>query len=767
MQNLKSCITSATKRIFMHKTGQQYKSTHISDIFNKYEINIDEELSRSNKHGIPSCLKDDKNFDFYKAIVVHELLTLEKRFQKHILHKFNIDHKCATTIVNDSLSEKILPEISKSLNTNPSFAAILLGKVLKIKPEFCFNSFPLSCADIQKRSKLSKDIADRIPNNLAIFGRDFRKHIIDYQYTANESTSHAICQYVDTEGYYISVFAAYDPELTNSALEIGKFAAPSLLLSNELLILYEKSPVFICPDIQIALLMRQNARYANIEPTQLIISGFLGEKAIIKSLAFGSLSRHPVTIITAPHQRSWEYLKELVQCCEKVGAKNIKIYPWPIFANEDSIDFSIYTEELQKILKEKSQYCSSENIQSLIKDIYVEGIPAGDFPEWEKSRGLNQPQSKHKNAHDKYSVMRKIDNLNVTFSRKKISQVALREMFASHYISLIWGSSNAGKSWVALEIAISLAAGKPCFYWTASSPCNVCYFDGEMGQDLDLRVKQLAQEQQNLNMLINSNLHIIQHNSKLAPRSDETQEIIISELKEKKINILIFDNVLSIIPEAAQNSTTLFNFFAKLIHEKIGVIFIHHSCKDGKEHKGSVDFLSRSQNVIHLEGREQLQKETNKDLNHGDERIFKNLELALETPGPLVRVTIDKCKVAPNLERQAMVYKMPVAGTWEVVNGDMAVAQKHFNKEPEGYDNNQSAIYSSLPDSQQKVYKFFLQNPQKDIKNKDIRSILEVKEGAIRNALRALEQSGHIERIGKDNKTTYRLKTASRNFDDA
>lgn len=635
----------------MHNSGQQYSSPHLSSIFDKYKIDIDEELSRLNKHGIPSCLKNDDNFDFYKAIVVHELLTLEKHFQKHILKKFNINHKCATAIANDSSSERILPEISKKLNTNPCIAAILLGKVLKIKPELCFNSFPLSCADIQKRSKLSTDILDRIPNNLAIFGRHFRKHTVDYQYTANGSTTHAICQYVDTEGCYIYVFAAYDPELTNSALEIGKFAAPALLLSNELLIIHEKAHVFICPDIQIALLMRHNARHANIEPTQLIISGFLGENSTIKSLAFDSLSRHPVTIITAPHQRSWGYLKELVQCCEKVGAKSIKIYPWPIFVNGDSIDFSIHTAELQQILKEKSQYCSSENIQSLIKDIYGEAIPAGDFPEWEKSSGFNQPQSKHKNAHDKYSVMRNIDNLNVAFSRKKISQVTLREMFASHYISLIWGSSNAGKSWVALEIAISLAAGKPCFYWTASSPCNVCYFDGEMGQDLDLRVKQLAQEQQNLNILITSNLHTIPPNSKLALRSDETQEIIISELKEKKINILIFDNVLSIIPEAAQNSTTLFNFFAKLIHEKIGVIFIHHSCKDGKEHKGSVDFLSRSQNVIHLEGREQLQKETNKDLNHGDELISKDLELALETPGPLVRVTIDKCKVAPNLER--------------------------------------------------------------------------------------------------------------------
>lgn len=751
----------------MHNTGQQYNSTHLSSIFNKFEINIDEELSRSNKYGIPSCLKDDNNFDFYKAIVVHELLTLEKRFQKHILHKFNIDHKCATTIVNDSLSEKILPEISKSLNTNPSFAAILLGKALKIKPEFCFNSFPLSYADIQKSSKFSKDIADRIPNTLAIFGRDFRKHIVDYQYAANESTSHAICQYVDTEGYYIYVFAAHDPELTNSALEIGKFAAPALMLSNELLSLYEKAPVFICPDIKIALLMRQNARHANIEPTQPIISGFLGEKATIKSLAFGSLSRHPVTIITAPHQSSWGYLKELVQCCEKVGSKNIKIYPWPILANVDSIDFSIYTDELQQILKEKSQYCSSKNIQLLIKDIYAEAIPVEDFPEWEKDIGLNQPQLKHKNAYNKYNIMRKIDNLDAPRSRKKISQVTLREMFASHYISLIWGSSNAGKSWVALEIAISLAAGKDCFYWSAASPCKVCYFDGEIGQDLNPRLAQLTQEQQNLNKLVISNLYTIQGTSKLAPRSDEAQNIIISELKEKKINILIFDNVLSIIPEAAQNSTTLFNFFAKLIHEKIGVIFIHHSCKDGKEHKGSVDFLSRSQNVIHLEGREQLQKETNKDLDHGDELISQKLKLALETPGPVVRVTIDKCKVAPNLERRAMVYKMPVDGTWEVVNEDMAVAQKSLDKDPEYCDNNQSAIYNNLPNNQQKAYKFFLQNPKKDIKNKDIQCLLGVKEGASRNTLRALEQSGLIERIGQDNQTTYRSKIASEKCNDA
>ena len=110
---------------------------------------------------------------------------------------------------------------------------------------------------------------------------------------------------------------------------------------------------------------------------------------------------------------------------------------------------------------------------------------------------------------------------------------------------------------------------------------------------------------------------------------------------------------------------------------------------------------------------------------------------------------------------------MPVAGTWEVVNGDMAVAQKHLNEEPEGYDNNQSAIYNNLPKNQQKAYKFFLQNPKKDIKNKDIQCLLGVKEGASRNTLRALEQSGLIERIGQDNQTTYRSKIASRKFKDA
>lgn len=86
------------------------------------------------------------------------------------------------------------------------------------------------------------------------------------------------------------------------------------------------------------------------------------------------------------------------------------------------------------------------------------------------------------------------------------------------------------------------------------------------------------------------------------------------------------------------------------------------------------------------------------------------------------------------------------------------MAQEGSSKDPESSDDNPSVARSNLPSAQQKVYNFFVQNAEKDVTNKDIQILLDVKEGASRNALKALEQMGLIERRGMDNQTTYRLK---------
>lgn len=67
----------------------------------------------------------------------------------------------------------------------------------------------------------------------------------------------------------------------------------------------------------------------------------------------------------------------------------------------------------------------------------------------------------------------------------------------------------------------------------------------------------------------------------------------------------------------------------------IDVIVLHHAGKADENFKGPVDLVSLCQNVIHLEGRNQLV---------GDDGLLSELTGALGEDGPVVRMTIEKCK---------------------------------------------------------------------------------------------------------------------------
>ena len=742
-------------KALMQCTHHHFQAPRYANLSNIASERVDEILRQLDRSGIPACMREINQAGFYASLVTYYFFTLSDWAKSRIIRAVGGNDADSKFWQPHAGANDCLPWVTKGLNRGPVISALVLGNLMDVKPELCFSAFP-EAAQQRVQYALEASVVDATPKSLVVSGTNFKRMHIDIQRDLNGSITQAVCHYSDGKNDIFALAVRVEGEHGKDLLKIGMQAAAAHLLSRDMIVTHEKASVLICVDIKVAISLRVVARDGCVfDRTGVIVSGFAGGDDALKGLLLSDVAGHSVTIVSSPGQKGWDGVDLLAKRCLENGATDVNIYPWPI-AQGDAPDLSPYKPEMQDDIRAKSTDLGVIELPShLVARIRREALPIEKLASWKKNVLLLEAATVRTECEQicltDFEIVT-FDMLPDAAPREDNASVAVRQMFTPQYTSLIWGPSNAGKSWMGIELAISLTTGTPYFYFMPSAPCKLCYLDGEVGSDFKARGTQLLQRREECLPLLNKNLLVIFAKGGLNILDGKTQEILIDKLHKARVEYLVIDNLLSLAPAAAKsNSTPLFDFIHRVEQLGIGVIVLHHAGKTGKDFKGPVDLASLCQNVIHLEGRNQLA---------GDYGLLSpELTGALGEDGPVVRMTIEKCKIAPELERREMVYKLPVGGTWAFVEGDMPVlAQEGSSKDPESSDDNPSVARSNLPSAQQKVYNFFVQNAEKDVTNKDIQILLDVKEGASRNALKALEQMGLIERRGMDNQTTYRLK---------
>ena len=718
------------------------------------QARVDEVLRQLDRSGIPACMRESQQVDFYISLICYEFTSLSNWAKGSIIRAVGGNIEDVKRLQSHSYLDDLLPWVVKKLNRGLVISALVLGNLMDLKPEFCFSAFP-EAAQQRGQYSLESSVEDATPKSLVVGDTNFKRMHMDIQRDLNESITQAVCHYSDGNNDIFALAVRVEGAHGKDFLKIGMKTAAAQLLSRDMIIAHEKAPVLICVDIKVAISFREVARDGRVfDRTGVIVSGFAGGKDALNGLLLSDVAGHFVTIVSTPGQEGWDWVDLLAKRCLENGAAGVNVYPWPIVQG-DTPNLSPYKPEVQDALIAKTTDLGAvELVSQLVAHMGREAIPIEEMASWKKNVLLPEATPVSTECEQICPTDFKIvtfDQLPDGIPRADNAPVPVRQMFTPKYTSLIWGPSNAGKSWMGIELAISLTTGTPYFYFTSSPACKLCYLDGEVGSDFKARGNQLLQGREECLALLSKNLHVISAKGGLNILDGKTQEVLIRKLQEAEIKYMVIDNLLSLAPAAAKsNSTPLFDFIHRVEKLGIGVIVLHHAGKTGKDFKGPVDLVSLCQNVIHLEGRNQLA---------GDDGLSPELTGALGEDGPVVRMTIEKCKIAPELECREMVYKLPVGGIWAFVEGDMpGLAQEGSSKDPEGSDHNPSVARSNLSPAQQKAYNFFVQRPEKDVTNKDIQNLLGVKEGSSRNVLKALEQMGHIERRGTDNQTTYRLK---------
>lgn len=727
---------------------------HQEVITNQTMQKIKHFLEIIDKNGIPDCLRDKFHAEAFADIVYMEALT--SRMNGNQL-EFAFDIACNRSQTWDEFPsrEKFWAKIMAALNRGRMDCSIAIGKILGLHPEYCFNVFPISQ---QKPLTGSSTVNFSLPDEIQANGLVFKLAYTDTQKAINGNIIYAICRYQAGKQNIFMLACSIRNNNGSWRLATGLQPAPAELLSQASIIKNPKAHVFICTDLDIASRFREIAKECKIlAHKEVIVTGFVGGIDGMKNLPLSALSDHPVTIISQPRSETSYALARFAMKCEKAGASDVRLFPWPVHIHEEDFNSSDFNPERQQ---QAHSHCICLNgnypASNLIDQILIGSIGFDSQAAWMKEflmRDERNGQEPDGTAMTEGLKFHAWDELPDSFDVQADGSVEMRKMFSPQNATLLWGPSNAGKSWVSIQIAVSLATGTACFIWAASKPCKVGYFDGEVRNDLKARVNQLLQTGGN-NELLKKNFQHITPEANFDMLNAKHQEKFITLLKEHRIECLLIDNLLSLAPKIINNNvSSYFDFIGRLKEIGISVITIHHANKSEGEYKGPADLAALHQNVIHIEGRDQLAAKNKQNPMEFNDKGCAEIQTAIASEDRVViKMTATKTKVNPWVENKPFFFKLPFGRGWEQV-GNYSAA----NAIAGPVEEDQTMSHDDLTENEQKTMQYFMQNPDRAIRNADIQQLLKLGEGACRNILNKLTERRMIEKHDTGIKTRYKL----------
>jgi hypothetical protein len=296
-------------------------------------------------------------------------------------------------------------------------------------------------------------------------------------------------------------------------------------------------------------------------------------------------------------------------------------------------------------------------------------LPYRDFKEWGRKLGV----FKKRESADALPVTPQ-DNPFIpeplAFSGSSESSCIKNELdtlITPENTTLLWGPSNVGKSYAALEIARVLIFGGTAFGLRSAGGKKVCYLDGE--QDSTRTGKRLRQLSGGGDLLWQQKVQESFSYKALdsgATRTPEAAAMLAQTAAECGADVLVIDNIISLFPSAKNNPSKVLEFVHTVEKKGMAVIFVHHSEKTGQIFLGASELGALSKNIFKLMPVEPAEEESDA------------AKSARQGKGPLVRIELEKTKVLPQAEHNAVVAHLPISGQWRVLQGALwEMSQRH------------------------------------------------------------------------------------------
>ena len=240
-------------------------------------------------------------------------------------------------------------------------------------------------------------------------------------------------------------------------------------------------------------------------------------------------------------------------------------------------------------------------------------------------------------------------------------QWLIENVIPAQSLTLIYAQTGHQKSLLSLDIARSLATGKS---WLKQSTLKsrVLYIDGEMSQrNIATRVQSMEINtipKGDLTYLATSLIDDIEFDL----RDDKCRKQLITDLKNNDYNVVVLDNIRTLLNVESENNASEYSVFNNLIKQirglGISVIVVHHSNKtvneDGEaSYAGSSNIATVYDSILSLtaddDGNLSLSVKKARDQEVKD--FLDNLTVTYIAPNGYAQLTTAMIKEVEQVER--------------------------------------------------------------------------------------------------------------------
>jgi RecA-family ATPase len=186
------------------------------------------------------------------------------------------------------------------------------------------------------------------------------------------------------------------------------------------------------------------------------------------------------------------------------------------------------------------------------------------------------------------------------------------EMFIDPFIArgglvLVFAQRGVGKTWFAMQLALSLANGEDFFAWSVPCPRKILFIDGEMAlTDIKYRISRLAGKTILDNFRVLPSELLCQKDRYLNIYDPVDQALMNSHIEKEGYDVVILDNLSSLSSGRDENSNSdidpILQFLRQLRHKGLAVILVHHAGKNGKDQRGASRLEDIMDTSIRLSG---------------------------------------------------------------------------------------------------------------------------------------------------------------------
>ena len=359
-------------------------------------------------------------------------------------------------------------------------AALIVGYLLGLRPEYCFRTFPVKSVLGSIIPVHNSQIKELIPKQLVVDGRLYLLKSIDYQNDYRGMKEQAVCLYMDKacpENKFFLIANRVEKD-GSYVMEIGKTPVPARLYSCAEMAIHENATIIICMDKLVAMKFRCISDESSLlEREGIIVSGYFGDSSAFEVLDLNDTAWHHVVLVPEFNQESLLSASRFADRCEKAGATSVRIYQYPIIASGalDCFDTSGQNQWCNLLMEKAVRIEDVELPSKFARNVCDESLSRSEYAKWLISVGLVASADTQKDndlgEDDDIQFVRLSD---IPEEDSDVSEpITLESIFNHEDATFLWAPTDAGKSWGALNFGIGLATGTEAFGIPSRCPHGV------------------------------------------------------------------------------------------------------------------------------------------------------------------------------------------------------------------------------------------------------------------------------------------------------